>query len=153
MVQALAGLAAKAGTVVVTSVRNERWSLVQIAEGRSTRLVSDGAVKHSPRFGDSDDELYFVADYGNVDNVWSWRGGDRSLARWTEARNGVKEISAPVGGEILVTTIEADGDVLRVRSLPDAPLEVRQAEAGSRASGAPTDSAPPPRGARAHYTG
>src|SRR5258706_8592847 len=79
MVESLTGLAAKAGTVVVTSLRNERWSLVQIAEGRSTTLVSDRAVKHSPRFGDSDDELYFVADYGNVDNVWSWRGGDREL--------------------------------------------------------------------------
>ncbi|HEY6722097.1 MAG TPA: hypothetical protein VI363_10710, partial [Burkholderiales bacterium] len=125
--EALTGLAARGETAVVTSLRNERWSLVQIAEGKSSVLVSDRAVKHSPRFGDSADEIYFVADYGKVDNVWSWRRGDRSLARWTEARNGVKEISAPVGGEMLVTTIEADGDVLRVRSLPDAPLEVRQA--------------------------
>ncbi|HMH17007.1 MAG TPA: hypothetical protein VK572_02560, partial [Burkholderiales bacterium] len=125
--EALTGLAAMGEIAVVTSLRNERWSLVQIAGGKSSVLVTDRTVKHSPRFGDSTDEIYFVADYGNVDNVWSWRRGDRSLARWTEARNGVKEISAPVGGEMLVTTLEADGDVLRVRSLPDAPLEIRQA--------------------------
>jgi len=138
------GLAAKGETVVVTSLRNERWSLVEIAEGKSSVLVSDRAVKHSPRFGDSASEIYFVADYGNVDNVWSWRRGDRSLARWTEARNGVKEISAPLSGEMLVTTIEADGDVLRVRSLPDAPLEVRRAEAEAAPSAAPPERASPP---------
>jgi hypothetical protein len=127
--EALTGLAGKGDSVVVTSLRNERWSLVEIAEGKSSVLVSDRAVKHSPRFGDSTDEIYFVADYGNVDNVWSWRRGDRSLARWTEARNGVKEISAPLSGEMLVTTIEADGGVLRAHSLPDAPLEIREAVA------------------------
>ena len=37
---------------------------------------------------------------------------------------------------MLVTTIEADGDVLRVRSLPDAPLEVRQAAAEAAPSAA-----------------
>jgi len=146
--ESLTGLAAKGGTVVVTSLRNERWSLVQIAEGKSSVLVSDRAVKHSPRFGDSADEIYFVADYGNVDNVWSWRRGDRRLARWTEARNGVREISAPVAGEMLVTTIEADGDVLRVRSLTDAPLEIRRAEAEAGPSAAPSQGAPPPGGDR-----
>src|SRR5882762_4199413 len=115
--EALTGIAGMRGSVVVTSLRNERWSLVEIAGGKSAVLVSDRAVKHPPRFGDSTSEIYFVADYGNVANVWSWRRGDRSLARWTQARNGVKEISAPVSGEMLVTTIEADGDVLRVRSL------------------------------------
>jgi hypothetical protein len=142
--EALTGLAAKGETVVVTSLRNERWSLLEIAEGKSSVLVADRAVKHSPRFGDSGDEIYFIADYGNVDNVWSWRRGDRRLARWTEALNGVREISAPLGGEMLVTTIEADGDVLRVRSLPDAPLEVRQAAAESAPSAAPSERAPPP---------
>ncbi len=146
--EALTGLAAKGETVVVTSLRNERWSLVRIADGKSSVLFSDRAVKHSPRFGDSADEIYFVADYGNVDNVWSWRRSDRSLARWTEARNGVKEISAPSGGEMLVTTIEADGDVLRVRSLPDAPLEVRQAAAEAAPSAAPPEGASPPGGDR-----
>src|SRR6266513_4681372 len=141
--EALTGLAAKGETVVVTSLRNERWSLVEIVEGKSSVLVSDRAVKHSPRFGDSGDEIYFVADYGNVGNVWSWRRSDRRLARWTEARNGVKEISAPLSGEMLVTTIEADGDVLRVRSLPDAPLEVRRAAAESAPSTEPSEGAPP----------
>jgi hypothetical protein len=145
--EALTGIAGMRGTVVVTSLRNERWSLVEIAEGKSSVLVSDRAVKHSPRFGDSANEIYFVADYGNVGNVWSWRRGDRSLARWTEARNGVQEISAPSSGEMLVTTIEADGDVLRVRSLPDAPLEVRRAEAEAAPS-APPQGTPPPGGDR-----
>jgi len=142
--EALTGLAAKGETVVVTSLRGERWSLVEIAEGKSSVLVSDRAVKHSPRFGDSASEIYFVADYGNVDNVWSWRRGDRSLARWTDARNGVKEISAPLSGEMLVTTIEADGDVLRVLSLPGAPLEVRRAAAEAAPSAAPPVGASPP---------
>jgi len=142
--EALTGLAAKGETVVVTSLRGERWSLVEIAEGKSSVLVSDRAVKHSPRFGDSASEIYFVADYGNVDNVWSWRRGDRSLARWTDARNGVKEISAPLSGEMLVTTIEADGDVLRVLNLPGAPLEVRQAAAEAAPSAAPPVGASPP---------
>ncbi len=146
--EALTGLTAKGETVVVTSLRGERWSLVEIAEGKSSVLVSDRAVKHSPRFGDSANEIYFVADYGNVDNVWSWRRGGRSLARWTEARNGVKEISAPLSGEMLVTTIEADGDVLRVRSLPDAPLEVRQAAAEAGPSAAQPERAPSPGGDR-----
>ncbi len=148
--ESLTGLAAKGGTLVVTSLRNERWSLVQIAQGKASVLLSDRTVKHSPRFGDSADEIYFVAGYGNVDNVWSWRRGDRSLARWTEARNGVREISAPVGGELLVTTIEADGDVLRARSLPDAPLEVRRAAAEAGPSAAPSQGAPPPGGDRAY---
>ena len=107
-------------------------------------LVSDRAVKHSPRFGDSASEIYFVADYGNVSNVWSWRRGDRSLARWTDARNGVLEIGAPVEGELLVTTIEADGGVLRVRSLPDAPLEVRPAAVEAGPTAAPPQRASPP---------
>ena len=125
--EALTGLAARGETAVVTSLRNERWSLVEIADGKVSVLLSDRAVKHSPRFGDSPDEIYFVADYDNVDNVWSWRRAERRLARWTEALNGVREISAPVTGEMLLTTIEADGDVLRLHRLPAAPLERREA--------------------------
>ncbi|HYT86479.1 MAG TPA: hypothetical protein VEK81_08615, partial [Burkholderiales bacterium] len=102
---------------------------------------ADRAVKHSPRFGESADEIYFVADYGNVDNLWSWRRAERRLARWTEALNGVHEISAPVAGEVLLTTIEADGDALRLLRLPDAPLETR--EAAPTAESAPS-SAPAP---------
>jgi len=146
--EALTGLAAKGDTAVVTSLRDGRWSLIEIAEGKPAVLVSDRAVKHSPRFGDSTHEIYFVADYGNVSNVWSWRRGDRSLARWSEARNGVLEISAPAGGEMLLTTIEADGDVLRVHSLADAPLEVRPAAVEGGPSTVPPAGAPPPGGER-----
>ncbi|HET7201665.1 MAG TPA: hypothetical protein VFI80_12720 [Burkholderiales bacterium] len=127
--EALTGLAARGDAVVVTSLRGRLWSLSKIESGRVQVLVVDSAVKHSPRFGDSGDEIYFVANYGNVYNVWSWRPGERRLARWTEARNGVREISAPVRGEMLVTTIEADGDLLRLHQLPDAPLEYRDATA------------------------
>jgi len=125
--EALTGLAARGDAAVVTSLRDGRWSLVEIAGGKAQVLLVDRAVKHSPRFGDSADELYFVASYGNVDNVWSWRRSERRLARWTDALGGVREISAPVAGEMLVTTIEADGDVLRLHRLPEAPLERREA--------------------------
>jgi hypothetical protein len=141
--EALTGLAARDRAVVVTSLRDERWSLIEITGGKAQVLVTDRAVKHSPRFGESADEIYFVADYSKVDNVWSWRRGERRLARWTEALNGVREISAPVGGEMLVTTIEADGDVLREHSLPDAPLEIREGTAESEPSTRPSQ----PRGA------
>jgi len=132
--EALTGLAARDQAVVATSLRDERWSLIEIRDGKAQVLVTDRAVKHSPRFGESADEIYFVADYGNVDNVWSWRRGERRLARWTEALSGVREISAPVAGEMLVTTIESDGDVLRVHNLPDAPLEIREGTAESEPS-------------------
>jgi len=122
--EALTGLAAKGDTAIVTSLRDGLWSLVEIVAGKVSVLISDRAIKHFPQFAESGDEIYFVANYGNVDNVWSWRRGQRRLARWTEALNGVREISAPVGGAMLVTTIEADGDVLRLRRLPDAPLEI-----------------------------
>ena len=119
--ESLTGVAAKGGAVVVTSLRDDRWSLIRISGGRAQVLVSDQAAKHSPRFGDRD-ELFFVADYGKVFNVWSLRDGGQ-LSRWTEAAHGVREISAPQRGEMLLTTIEADGDVLRVLKLPDAPIE------------------------------
>jgi len=129
--EALTGLAAKGETVAITSLRDERWSLVEISDGKASELLTDSAVKHSPRFSEAGDEIYFVADYGNVDNVWSWRRGARRLARWSEALGGVREISAPVAGAMLVTTIEADGDALRLRRLPAAPLETREAVATS----------------------
>ena len=139
----LTGLAARGDTAVVTSLRDGRWSLVEIAGGRASILVSDPAVKHSPRFGESGDEIYFVADYGNVSNVWSWRRTKPGLARWTEARNGVLEISAPAGGEMLVTTIEADGGVLRAHGLPASPLEVREAQSAGGPPAAPSPGAAP----------
>jgi len=139
----LSGLAARGDTAAVTSLRDGRWSLVEISGGKASVLVSDAAVKHSPRFGESADEIYFVADYGNVSNVWSWRRGDRRLARWTGARNGILEISAPAGGEMLVTTIEADGGVLRAHGLPASPLEVREAQSAGAPPAAPAPGAAP----------
>ena len=118
--ESLTGIAAKGGLVAVTSLRDDRWSLISIAGGRAEVLVADESAKHSPRIGDRD-EIFFVADYGKVFNVWSLHGG--RLSRWTEAAHGVREISAPQRGEILLTTIEADGDALRLLRLPEAPLQ------------------------------
>ena len=124
--EAVTGLDARGETVVVTRLRDGRWSLVEIAGEKTTVLISDGAVKHFPRLAESGDEIYFIGDYGNVSNVWSWRRGDGRLARWSEAPSGVLEISAPVAGAMLATTIEADGGALRLLRLADAPLEVRE---------------------------
>ena len=135
--EALTGIAARGARTVVTSLRDGRWSLIEIADGKASLLLSDEAIKHSPRFGDASEDIYFVADYGKVSNVWSWRRGERRLARWSGALNGVREISAPVAGEMLLTTIEADGDVLRLHRLPVAPLESREAAAVEFAAPAP----------------
>jgi hypothetical protein len=121
--EALTGLAAKGDAVAVTSLRDGRWSLVEIARGEASVLLSDGAVKLLPRYAESGDEIYFVGNYGNVNNVWSWRRAGPRLARWSDAKYGVLDISAPVSGQMLVATIEADGGVLRLLRLPDAPLE------------------------------
>ncbi len=119
--ESLTGVAAKGASAVVTSLRDGRWSLVDITAGRSQLLLSDPAVKHSPRIGERD-EVFFVADYGKVFNVWSLgRGGQ--LSRWTHAAHGVREISAPQRGEMLITTIEAEGDALRLLRLPAEPVE------------------------------
>lgn len=140
--EALTGLAAKGEAVAVTSLRDGRWSLVEIAQGKASVLLADGVVKHLPRYAESGDEIYFIADYGKVDNVWSWRRGDRRLARWSDARNGALDISAPVSGQMLLTTIEADGGVLRLLRLPDAPLETLEAAAGAEAAPAPAGASP-----------
>jgi hypothetical protein len=133
--ESLTGLAARAGGVVVTSLRDGRWSLIEIAAGRARVLLSDQAIKHSPRFGDRD-ELFFIADYGKVFNVWSLdRGGQ--LSRWTQSAHGVRDISAPQRGEILLTTIEAEGDALRLYRLPDAPLEQLSALAPAQSTATP----------------
>jgi hypothetical protein len=125
--EALTGLAAKADRVAVTSLRGERWSLLELADGKASVLLSDGSVKLQPRYGESGDEIYFVADYGKVDNVWSWRRSGRRLARWSDALSGVLDISAPVSGQMLVKTLEADDYALRLLRLTDAPLELREA--------------------------
>lgn len=135
--ESLTGIAAKGGLLAVTSLRDDHWSLITIAGGRAQVVLSDQAAKHSPRIGD-DDEVFFIADYGKVFNIWSLRGG--RLSRWTEAAHGVREISAPQRGEILLTTIEADGDALRVLRLPDAPREQR----GAAAVPEQTEAASPP---------
>ena len=125
--ESLTGIAASGDRIIVTSLRHGAWSLLELGDGRVSALITDAAVKHSPRFGDSADEIFFVADYGKVYNVWSLRPGQRGLVRWTQARNGVREISAPVGGEMLLTTIEADGDALWLYRLPGTPFERRDA--------------------------
>jgi len=135
--ESLTGIAARGGNVVLTSLRDGSWSLIEIGDGRPTVLFADQAIKHSPRFGATPDEIYFVANYDNVYNVWSWRRGERTLSRWTRAGTGVREISAPVAGEMLLTTIEADGDVLRAYRLPESPLERREAAAPAAGSPAP----------------
>jgi len=88
------GLAAKGGPVVVTSLRNERWSLVQIAEGKS-RCSSRPCGPSITALRRLSDEIYFVADYGNVDNVWSWRAGPPA-SRAGPKRGTASQISAPV---------------------------------------------------------
>jgi hypothetical protein len=125
--ESLTGLTAGGASVVVTSLRDGRWSLIEMTGGRTQVLLSDQAIKHSPRLGDRD-EVFFVADYGKVFNVWSLGRGGR-LSRWTQTAHGVREISAPQGGEMLLTTIEADGDALRLHRLPEAPLEQLSAPA------------------------
>ncbi|MBW8905884.1 MAG: hypothetical protein JF611_09500, partial [Betaproteobacteria bacterium] len=111
--ESLSGLAAFGDRVVVIGLWHDTWALIDVSDGRRAVLVSDGAVKHSPRFGSSADEVFFVADYGNRYDVWSWRRGNTALARWTRSAYGVREISAPVDGEMLLTTIEANGAALR----------------------------------------
>jgi hypothetical protein len=122
--ESLSGLAAKGDTVVVTAVHDGRWSLLELKDGRSTVLVSDSAIKHSPRFGESPDEIYFIANYGGTYDVWSLNG--TRLSRWTRSANGVREMSAPVQGEMLLVTFEAQGDALRLYRLPAEPLERRE---------------------------
>jgi len=119
----ITGVAARGASVVATSWRGGRWTLLEVGDGKPVELLADQAVKHSPRFGDSADEIYFIADYGNVYNVWSLARNGRRLSRWTQAPYGVQEMSAPVGGELLLTTIEAEGDALRLHKMPQAPLE------------------------------
>jgi hypothetical protein len=127
--EALTGLAAKGGRIVLTSFSRGVWSLLEVGGGKPTVLLADEAVKHSPRFAETPGEIYFVADYGKTYNVWSLRLIDRALLRWTDAWTGVKEMSAPLGGQILLSLIEADGDVLRLHKLPASALERRTAPA------------------------
>ena len=142
--EAVTGLDARGETVVMTSLLAGRWSLLEITGGKRTVLISDTAVKHFPRFADSGDEIYFIGDYGNVSNVWSWRRGDGRLARWSDALHGVLEISAPAAGGMLATTIEADGGTLRLLRLPDAPLEIRAPAASAEPVQSRQAESPPP---------
>ena len=119
--ESLTGIAAKGDAIVLTSLRDGRWSVIHVSGGTTQVLLTDQAIKHSPRIGDRD-EVFFIADYGKIFDVWSLSSGGQ-LARWTQAAQGVREISAPRGGEMLLTTIEADGDALRLYRLPAAPLE------------------------------
>ena len=150
--ESLTGLAARGQTVALTSLRDGRWSLIEIVDGKPLVRVTDQAIKHSPRFGATADEIYFVANYDNTYNVWSWRRGERIVSRWTRAATGVREISAPVAGEMLLTTIEADGDVLRTYRLPGSPLEQREAAAPAAEAPAPAVADDPRRGAERPYS-
>ena len=140
--ESITGVAASRSLVVVTSLRDGRWSLIDVTSGTAEVMLSDPAVKHSPRIGDGG-EVFFVADYGKVFNVWSLRRGG-PLRRWTEAAHGVREISTPHRGELLLTTIEAEGDALRLYRLPDLPLEQAAVTAAepSRPQAMPSAEAP-----------
>ena len=123
--ESVSGIAASGERVVITALRAGVWALLDVSDGTPGVLVADEAIKHSPRFGRTPDEVFFVADYGKRYDVWSWELGSSSLARWTRAAYGVREISAPVAGDLLLTTIEADGVTLRLYHLPQEPLERR----------------------------
>jgi hypothetical protein len=127
--ESVSGIAASDERVVITALRAGIWALLDVSDGVPTVLVADEAIKHSPRFGRTSDEVFFVADYGKRYDVWSWDRASGSLARWTRAAYGVREISAPVAGELLLTTIEADGVMLRRYQLPQDPLERRGLQA------------------------
>ena len=142
--ESITGVAATPSWTVLTSLRDGRWSLIGIRDGKTEVLASDPAIKHSPRIGDRD-EVFFIANYGNVYDVWSVGRAGGALSRWTRAAHGVREISAPYGGELLLTTIEPDGDVLRSYRLPDAPLEhvtISMAAAPARAESVATADGP-----------
>jgi len=123
--ESVSGIAANGERVVITALRGGVWALLDISDGESRVLVADEATKHSPRFGRTPDEVFFVADYGKRFDVWSWQRASGWLGRWTRAAYGVREISAPAGGELLLTTLEADGVSLRRYQLPSEPLERR----------------------------
>ncbi len=129
--ESITGVAAGAARIAVTTLRAGLWSLLLIQDGKAEVVLSDAAIKHSPRIGDRD-EVFFVGGYGKVYNVWSVGAG--RLARWTDAAHGVREISAPYRGELLLTTIEPDGDALRSYRLPGAPLETRPLESVAQAA-------------------
>src|SRR4051812_37769036 len=148
--ESISGLAAKGTRIVITRLRGSQWALVDVSDGAERVLVEDTAVKHSPRFGASADELFFIADYGGTYDVWSLRGGTPALSRWTRSAYGIREMSAPVGGEILLTTLEADGGALWLHTLAAGPLEERPVEAGKAAETARTDS--PPAGQERPYS-
>lgn len=125
--ESISGLASNGKEVFVTSLRQGGWSLSDVSQGRAQVLLSDRAVKHSPRSGERDGEVFFVADYGGSYDVWSFVRAERTLRRWTQSAYGVREISAPMKGEILLTTLEAQGVALRTYRLPPSPLEARPA--------------------------
>lgn len=127
--ESVSGIAASGEQVVITALRAGVWALLDVTDGKPSVLVADETIKHSPRFGRTPDEVFFVADYGKRFDVWSWQRASRSLARWTRAAYGVREISAPVAGQMLLTTLEADGVTLRRYALPPQPLERRSLQA------------------------
>ena len=140
--ESVSGLAARDGRVVITALRGGVWALLDVTDGKATVLVADPAVKHSPHYGRSADEVFFVADYGKRYDVWSWQRAGSSLARWTSAAYAVREISDPVNGEMLLTTMEADGVTLRSYRLPPQALERRSASMQALPAGTAEPSVP-----------
>jgi len=137
--ESVSGLAASDGRLVITALHGGLWALVDITEGKRDVLLADEAVKHSPRFAASSGQVFFVADYGGRYDIWSWSRPSGSLERWTRSAYGIREMSAPVDGEVLLTTIEANGGALRSLALPSAPLERRPAKIQTSATeAAPT---------------
>lgn len=138
--ESITGLAAKRGRVVITSLRGGVWSLIDVSNASPRVLVADAAVKHSPRLSESGEEVFFIADYGKTYDVWSLRKD--GLARWTRASYGVREMSEPSRGELLLVTLEGDGDALRLYRLPASPLEQRAATLEEPSPPVPADAAP-----------
>jgi len=130
----ISGIASKGDRIVITALRDERWRLLDISDGRAVELISDASIKHSPRFGNTMNEIFFIADYGKVYDIWSWQRASNSLSRWTRSASGVLEMSAPVNGEVLLTTIEPQGGALRSYRLPAEPLERRPVAAGTESA-------------------
>src|SRR5207248_11034822 len=55
--ESVSGIAASGERVVITALRAGVWALVDISDGTPRVLVADEAIKHSPRFGQTPNEV------------------------------------------------------------------------------------------------